>query len=135
MFCAKCGASNADGAAFCESCGQDMNAAAPQPGQQAYQVPQYQAPYQQAPGGQVPYINNNMGWAIAAILMFWPIGIPAIMASNRVNEQVMRGDYAGAQMSSANARKYGRIAMWITITWVSLWILIMIIIAIAAAAS
>ena len=56
MFCAKCGTSNADGAAFCKKCGSPLGQA---PAQQAPQAPQVQPAAQPvaqaAPAAQMPY--------------------------------------------------------------------------------
>ena len=50
MFCGKCGATLADGAAFCPACGAQQNAAPQQPAYQAAPQQTYQQPtYQPAP--------------------------------------------------------------------------------------
>ena len=49
MFCSKCGKQNPDGAAFCDGCGNQLNAAPAAPQQPVYQQPPV-APQQPAPG-------------------------------------------------------------------------------------
>jgi hypothetical protein len=71
-------------------------------------------PYGQ-PYGQAAPIKNNIGWAIAAIFLFWPLAIPAFISSGKVNELAARGDLAGAQYQAGQAKKWGKIALWIAI--------------------
>lgn len=57
MFCPKCGAACEDGAKFCPTCGNNMNAAPVQPAQPVYQQPAqpvYQQPVYQQPVYQQP---------------------------------------------------------------------------------
>lgn len=86
----------------------------PQP-QQAYQPqPQqtYQQPYQaQQQGYQQPRApmrpENNMLWGIlCTVFCCLPLGIIAIVFSNKVNTLYDSGDYSGAQEAADNAKKY-----------------------------
>ena len=83
----------------------------PQPQQQAYQQPQQQ-PYQaQQQGYQQPRTpmrpENNMLWGIlCTVFCCLPLGIIAIVFSNKVNTLYDSGDYSGAQEAADNAKKY-----------------------------
>ncbi len=82
-----------------------------QPQQQAYQQPQHQ-PYQaQQQGYQQPRTpmrpENNMLWGIlCTVFCCLPLGIIAIVFSNKVNTLYDSGDYSGAQEAADNAKKY-----------------------------
>jgi len=86
----------------------------PQPQQQAYQQPQQsqQQPYQaQQQGYQQPRTpmrpENNMLWGIlCTVFCCLPLGIIAIVFSNKVNTLYDSGDYSGAQEAADNAKKY-----------------------------
>ena len=94
----------------------------PQPQQQAYQQPQQQAyqqpqqsqqqPYQaQQQGYQQPRTpmrpENNMLWGIlCTVFCCLPLGIIAIVFSNKVNTLYDSGDYSGAKEAADNAKKY-----------------------------
>lgn len=75
---------------------------------------QYEQPYPSGAAGGPP-VGNNIGWAVAAIFFFWPLAIPAFIASGKVNDLAARGDLAGAQYQSGQARKWGRLALFIGI--------------------
>lgn len=61
-------------------------------------------------GGQTPP-PNNLVWAILTTLFCClPFGIVSIVYAAKVNGQVMAGDLAGAQASSAAAKKWAIIA-------------------------
>ena len=83
----------------------------PQPQQQAYQQAQQQ-PYQaQQQGYQQPRTpmrpENNMLWGIlCTVFCCLPLGIIAIVFSNKVNTLYDSGDYSGAQEAADNAKKY-----------------------------
>jgi hypothetical protein len=91
MHCVHCGAANDDNAWRCTSCGRELRAA-PAP------------PPPSAPPGSV------QNWLVPAILSTvfccWPLGIPAIIFAAKVNEQLARGDVAGAEESSRKARLF-----------------------------
>ena len=78
--------------------------------QQAYQQPQQ--PYQaQQQGYQQPRApmrpENNMLWGIlCTVFCCLPLGIIAIVFSNKVNTLYDSGDYSGAQEAADNAKKY-----------------------------
>jgi uncharacterized membrane protein len=47
-----------------------------------------------------------MAWAIIATLLFWPLGVPAIMNAARVHKQWAGGDALGAVQASTRARRF-----------------------------
>jgi len=55
---------------------------------------------------------NHLTWAILSLIFFWPLGIPAIVYANRVNEKWIAGDINGAQSASQSAKDF---ATWATI--------------------
>jgi hypothetical protein len=101
MFCAQCGANNADNAIVCVQCGRNLQSAA---------VPlQATGVVMPPPGTTVP---NYLIFAIlATVLCCLPTGIAAIVYAAQVNGKLQAGDYAGAQTASNNAK------MW---CWISL---------------
>ncbi|MDT4976805.1 MAG: hypothetical protein QOG98_2563 [Pseudonocardiales bacterium] len=96
----------------------------PQPGypQPGYPAQGYPPPGYGAPGYGPP--PGNLGWAIAAIFLFWPLAIPAFINYGRVESSWYRGDPAGAQLASANVRKFGIIALCIGIALIVIWIIV-----------
>jgi hypothetical protein len=76
----------------------------------------YGQPYGQQPYGQPSYgapteINNNLTMAIIGLLLFWPVGLFALINATKVNGLVAQGNIAGAQEASEQARKLGKIAI------------------------
>lgn len=66
-----------------------------------------------APTGMSSAPPNYFTWAILSlILFFWPLGIPAVVYANRVNEKWAAGDHAGAQSASDSAKNF---ATWATV--------------------
>jgi hypothetical protein len=128
MYCPQCGGANDDTAAFCTSCGLDLNryrqqwqesgAQATEQAQPAYHAPPYQTPpyqttqYRQtAPYGSVPRVPSYLGWAIAVLICcFWPTGIAAVVFASQVDNKLVLGDVAGAKESSRKAKMW----CWIT---------------------
>lgn len=58
---------------------------------------------------------NHLVWAIISVFLCWPLAIPAIIFATQVNTKWAQGDTAGAQESSAKAKKF---ALWATIAGV-----------------
>src|SRR3954453_11316479 len=52
-----------------------------------------------------------VGWVIAAMLLFWPTGIPALLASHRAARAFGAGDVPVAVHESANARRWSIISV------------------------
>lgn len=100
-----------------------QNAQQPQ-ADQSQAAPRQQADQQQSapqhPGEQYPQpqftftpqppmpIKNHVGWAIAGILLFWPLGIPALIKCVEVAPLWYQGNYRGAEDSSRAAKSWGK---------------------------
>src|SRR5580658_88229 len=94
MFCAQCGANNADTAVMCAQCGRNLQAAAP------IQVSGTIPP-------QAVAVQNYLVFAIlATVFCCLPAGIPAIVYAAQVNGKLQMGDLAGAQLASNNAKMW-----------------------------
>ena len=84
------------------------------------QYPQPEHPASQYPASQYPQpeftfvpqppmpIKNHLGWAIAGLLLFWPLGIPALVKCVEVAPLWYQGDYRGAEDSSRAAKSWGK---------------------------
>lgn len=105
--------------------------------QQPYQQPPYQQPsyYQPnyAQGQRPPKPDSNLVWAIlTTIFCCMPLGIVSIVYAAKVDGLYNAGDYINAQQASNDAKKW---AMWSAITCaigVILYILVIVVFAIAA---
>ena len=75
-------------------------------GQQPYGAPQMG--YPAAPGGVKP--NNYLAWSIASIILFWPLGIAAIINATKVDPAWQMGNAAMAQEHSNKAKMFSMIA-------------------------
>jgi hypothetical protein len=96
MFCAQCGASNADSATVCVQCGGSL--------QPAPVLTVQPPPIPQHPGVLVP---NYLVFAIlATVLCCLPAGVAAIVYAAQVNGKLQAGDIAGAQAASKNAKMW-----------------------------
>jgi hypothetical protein len=69
-----------------------------------------QSPAAQAPVGPPPH---NVGWAVAAILFFWPLAFSAFTHAFNVYPLWATGNYAGAQYASDRVRRLGQLSLWI----------------------
>jgi hypothetical protein len=69
------------------------------------------APTQTAPVAGPP--PHNVGWAVAAVLFFWPLSFSAFSHSLNVFPLWAAGNYAGAQYASDRARRLGQLSLWI----------------------
>jgi len=67
--------------------------------------------------------QNNMGMAIVALLLFWPLGIPAIINASRVNGLAQMGDWGGAQNALAESKKWTKYALITAAVWYGVVIL------------
>ncbi|MEU6262105.1 CD225/dispanin family protein [Saccharopolyspora shandongensis] len=81
--------------------------------------PSYSAQFGVAP---VP-MNNNLGWAIAGILVCWPFGIPSLIKALQVNSLWYQGLPDQAQLSANEAKKWGKVAVIVGASLLGLYIL------------
>jgi hypothetical protein len=98
----------------------EMPASAAPPGF-GYPPPGY-APYPYRPPGPPP--PSRIGWAITALILFWPLAIPAFIYSGRVESSWNRGDVAGAERASQNAKTCGVVALVIGVVIAALMIVL-----------
>lgn len=57
--------------------------------------------------------SSNLGWAIAGAFFLPPLAFAAFASSVKVDILWRLGDFAGAEKASADAKKYGSLALWI----------------------
>jgi len=74
----------------------------------AHQAPA-PGPYPVPP--RATFTGAPVGWTIAAMLTFWPTGIPALLASHRAARAFGAADHETAQRESANARRWGIVSV------------------------
>jgi hypothetical protein len=77
---------------------------------------------QQYAAGSVP--NYLVQAILVTVFCCWPLGIPAIVYAAQVNGKLARGDYAGAVVSSNNAKKYSWISFGLGLVVCVVWFLI-----------
>jgi hypothetical protein len=69
---------------------------------------------QQPPGVLPPALPpHNVGWAVAAVLFFWPLSFSAFTHSFNVYPLWVAGNFAAAQYASDRARRLGQLSLWI----------------------
>jgi len=119
MFCPQCGAANADNAAQCTQCGTPLQPV------QAHIPPPLVSP--QPYGGPVveSYLIPSI---LVTVLCCLPFGIPAIVFAAQVQEKLNRGDIAGAQHASKNAKTWCIVAAAVPLVFGVLYVLLMIVI-------
>lgn len=72
-------------------------------------APQYGAPAQPQPQSQSP--KSNVGWAVAAVVFFWPLAFAAFNHAMSVYPLWAAGDHAGAQHAAERAKRLGVISL------------------------
>ncbi|RVW00603.1 CD225/dispanin family protein [Rhodococcus xishaensis] len=65
------------------------------------------------PGQPPPPPPTNAGWAVAALVAFWPLAFSAFSNAFEVYPRWTRGDHAGAQAASERVRRLGQLSLWI----------------------
>jgi hypothetical protein len=70
-------------------------------------------PTQVPPPLQAPPPPHNVGWAVAAVLFFWPLSFSAFTHAFNVYPLWAAGNYAGAQYASDRVRRLGQLSLWI----------------------
>lgn len=68
-------------------------------------------PAASAPTAGVPTTSVPVGWVIAAMILFWPTGIPALLASHRASRALGAADAVTAEREASNARRWGIISV------------------------
>ena len=66
----------------------------------------------QPPPALVPP-SVNAGWAVAALLFFWPLSFSAFTHAFNVYPLWASGNVAGAQYASDRVRRLGQLSLWI----------------------
>jgi Interferon-induced transmembrane protein len=56
---------------------------------------------------------HNVGWAVAAVLFFWPLSFSAFSHAFNVYPLWASGNFAAAQYASDRARRLGVLSLWI----------------------
>ncbi|WP_162907513.1 CD225/dispanin family protein [Allorhizocola rhizosphaerae] len=72
-------------------------------------------------------VNNNLGWGIAGLILFWPVGLFALIKAIQVGSKQAAGDIAGAQASADSAKKLGKIAVIVGAVLIVLYCLIFVV--------
>ncbi|NUU17822.1 CD225/dispanin family protein [Cellulomonas humilata] len=80
-----------------------------------------------------PEPTAPVGWVIAAMILFWPTGIPALLASHRAARAYGAADTELAQRESANARRWGIISVCVGAALIAASVLLSILWAVVAA--
>ena len=57
--------------------------------------------------------SPNAGWAVAALLFFWPLSFSAFTHAFNVYPLWASGNVAGAQYASDRVRRLGQLSLWI----------------------
>ncbi|CCQ15369.1 putative uncharacterized protein [Rhodococcus sp. AW25M09] len=86
-----------------------------QPASQPYPAAQ---PYAQAP--TLP--ASNAGWAVVAVIFFWPLAIPAFNHALKVHPLWLMGDAQGAHYSSNRAGFFGKLSLGVFAVFIALYI-------------
>jgi hypothetical protein len=66
---------------------------------------------------------RNLGWAFAALVLFWPLSIPAFVHASRVDPAWHAGDRLGALTASQSAKTFGLVGV---VVGVVVWILALV---------
>ena len=67
-----------------------------------------------------------VGWVIAAMILFWPTGIPALLASHRAARAAGAADVVIADREASNARRWGIISVIVGAALIVLSVLVSI---------
>jgi hypothetical protein len=51
--------------------------------------------------------------AVIGLLLFWPVGLFAVLSAAKVNNLVAQGDFAGASAAADQAKKMGKLGIYI----------------------
>ncbi|RZL27032.1 MAG: hypothetical protein EOP31_00465 [Rhodococcus sp. (in: high G+C Gram-positive bacteria)] len=103
--------------------GQQYGTPQPYAATQSYAQPQYGPP------------KSNAGWAVAAIIFFWPVAFAAFNHLHDIYPKWAMGDHQGAQYASERVKKLGQIALLIAVIGWILLIAFYVIFLVAVVAS
>ncbi|QKT10674.1 CD225/dispanin family protein [Rhodococcus sp. W8901] len=95
----------------------------PYPSAPQYPVPPVPGQY----GGQPPLPPSNAGWAVAALIFFWPVAFSAFGHLHDIFPKWSMGDYQGAQYASDRVKALGKIALCIAAGLIVLYVIFIII--------
>ena len=84
------------------------------------------APAPPPPAPVAPTASAPVGWVIAAMILFWPTGIPALLASHRAARAAGAADAVTADREASNARRWGIISVIVGSVLILLSILVSI---------
>lgn len=120
MYCTNCGQNLPEDSVFCSKCGRKLETeAAPS------DAPEGAAENAAEGASETPVtpvtppvrpvtpalpnagISNHLALAIIALIFFFPLGIPALIYSTRVDQYVRMGDLETARFNSDKARLFG----------------------------
>ncbi|MGW6695081.1 CD225/dispanin family protein [Rhodococcus sp. NPDC054953] len=73
-----------------------------------------------------PLPDSNAGWAVAALLFFWPLSFAAFNHSSRVYPLWAMGDYASAKYASDRAKSLGKISLFLSVMVLTLTVVLYI---------
>jgi hypothetical protein len=60
-------------------------------------------------------VKNNLVLSIIALLLFWPVGLFALLKAVKVNGLAASGDVAGAEAAATSAKKLSMIAIIVAV--------------------
>src|SRR5580698_9554823 len=123
MFCAQCGANNADTATVCMQCGRSLQAAP----QGVAPAPLPVTGVVMPPAPAVPVQNYLVFAILATVFCCLPAGIPAIVYAAQVNGKLQVGDLAGAQAASNNAKMWCFISLGLGLGVIALYVILMMV--------
>jgi hypothetical protein len=75
---------------------------------------------------QGPPPPNNMSWAIIGLILFWPVGLFALLNASSVESDWVAGHHAEARRKSEQALKLGKMTITITVGLAVLVILVVV---------
>jgi hypothetical protein len=76
--------------------------------------------------------NKNIGWAIAALLLFWPLAIPSFIAALKVSDLWFTGRYDEAVRASADAKKWGVAGVVVGGIWIAVVVAVYVALIVSA---
>lgn len=127
-YCTQCGKQNVDEAKFCAGCGAPLDGSGSTPKSEApKEEPKQEAPHSEptptSPAPPKP--DNYLVWAIlTTVLCCLPAGIASIVYSTNVDSKYNRGDYAGAEQASKNARTWAIVSAIVGFIGGIIWFII-----------